>query len=119
MVFKETNDKGADVTFEVVGFAKTFQDGVSITKTGGHLVAVGNLEKTAEFNLQELVARELTFRGSYASSGEFRDCIELVASGKINVEPLISDVLPLEDGPGAFERLYKAEENLLKIILEP
>ena len=61
----------------------------------------------------------MTFRGSYASSGEFRDCIELVASGKINVEPLISDVLPLEDGPGAFERLHKAEENLLKIILEP
>jgi L-iditol 2-dehydrogenase len=119
MVFKETEKKGADVTFEAVGYAQTFLDGVSIIKTGGHLVAVGNLEKAAEFNLQELVARELTFTGSYASSGEFRDCIDLVASGKINVEPLISDVLPLEDGPGAFERLLKAEENLLKIVLEP
>jgi len=118
-VFKETKNKGADVTFEAVGYAQTFRDGVSVTKTGGHLVAVGNLEKTAEFNLQELVARELTFTGSYASSGEFRDCIELVASGKINVEPLISDVLPLKDGQGAFERLLKAEENLLKIVLEP
>lgn len=118
-IFKETKNKGADVTFEAVGYAQTFLDGVSVTKTGGHLVAVGNLEKTAEFNLQELVARELTFTGSYASSGEFRDCIELVASGKINVEPLISDVLPLKDGPGAFERLLKAEENLLKIVLEP
>lgn len=119
MIFKETKNKGADVTFEAVGYAQTFLDGVSITKTGGHLVAVGNLEKTAEFNLQELVARELTFTGSYASSGEFRDCIDLVVSGKINVEPLISDVLPLEDGPGAFDRLLKAEENLLKIVLEP
>ena len=118
-IFKETKNRGADVTFEAVGYAQTFLDGVSITKTGGHLVAVGNLEKAAEFNLQELVARELTFTGSYASSGEFRDCIDLVASGKINVEPLISDVLPLKDGPGAFERLLKAEENLLKIVLEP
>jgi len=118
-IFKETQDKGADVTLEAVGYAQTFRDGVSVTKTGGYLVAVGNLEKATEFNLQELVARELTFTGSYASSGEFRDCIELVASGKINVEPLISDVLPLEDGPGAFERLHKAEENLLKIVLEP
>lgn len=119
MVFKETKNKGADVTFEVVGYAQTFRNGISITKTGGHLVAVGNLEQTAEFNLQELVARELTFRGSYASSGEFSECIGLVASGKINIEPLISDVLPLEDGASAFERLYKAEENLLKIVLEP
>ncbi len=118
-IFKETKNRGADVTFEAVGYAQTFRDGVSLTKTGGHLVAVGNLEKTAEFNLQELVARELTFTGSYASSGEFRDCIDLVASGKINVEPLISDVLPLKDGQGAFERLLKAEENLLKIVLEP
>ena len=118
-IFKETKNRGADVTFEAVGYAQTFRDGVSLTKTGGHLVAVGNLEKTAEFNLQELVARELTFTGSYASSGEFRDCIDLVASGKINVEPLISDVLPLKDGPGAFDRLLKAQENLLKIVLEP
>jgi hypothetical protein len=27
--------------------------------------------------------------------------------------------LPLEDGPDAFDRLLKAEENLLKIVLEP
>jgi len=86
---------------------------------GGYVVAVGNLEKKAEFDLQQLIAKELTFTGSYASSGEFRDCIELVASGKINVEPLISDVLPLKEGPDAFDRLLKAEENLLKIILEP
>jgi threonine dehydrogenase-like Zn-dependent dehydrogenase len=42
-----------------------------------------------------------------------------VASGKINVEPLISDLLPLRDGASAFDRLLKAEENLLKIVLEP
>jgi L-iditol 2-dehydrogenase len=118
-ILAETDGKGAEVTFEVVGYAQTFRDGISITKTGGHLIAVGNLEATAEFNLQELVARELTFRGSYASSGEFKKCIGLVASGKINIEPLISDVLPLKDGADAFDRLYKAEEDLLKIVLEP
>ena len=118
-ILKETDGKGANVTFEAVGFAKTFLDAVSITKTGGYVVAVGNLEPQAEFDPQELVARELTFTGSYASSGEFRDCIDLVASGKIDVEPLISDVLPLSEGAAAFDRLLKAEENLLKIVLEP
>jgi L-iditol 2-dehydrogenase len=119
VILQETEGKGANVTLEAVGYAKTFADAVSITRMGGHVVAVGNLEKNAEFDLQQLVAREHTFTGSYASSGEFRDCIELVASGKINVEPLISDVLPLEEGPDAFDRLLKAEENLLKIVLEP
>jgi L-iditol 2-dehydrogenase len=118
-VLKETEDRGADVALEAVGYAKTFADAVSVTKMGGYVVAVGNLEKKAEFDLQQLVAKELTFTGSYASSGEFHDCIGLVTSGKINVEPLISDVLPLEEGPAAFDRLLQAEENLLKIVLEP
>jgi L-iditol 2-dehydrogenase len=119
IIFEETDNKGVNVSFEAVGYASTFQDAVSVTNRGGYLVAVGNLEKTAEFDLQQFIANELTFTGSYASSGEFRDCIELVTSGKINVEPLISDVLPLKDGPRAFERLLKGEENLLKIVLEP
>jgi L-iditol 2-dehydrogenase len=118
-VLQETGDKGANVTLEAVGYAKTFTEAVSITRMGGYVVAVGNLEKKAEIDLQQLVAKEHTFIGSYASSGEFSDCIKLVASGKINVEPLISDILPLEKGPDAFNRLLKAEENLLKIILEP
>ncbi len=118
-VGRETNGKGVDVAFEAVGIERTFLDAVSITKTGGHLVAVGNLEKIVELNVQELVSKELTVSGSYASSGEFAQSIELIASGKINVESLISDVMPLEDGPLAFDRLLKAEENLLKIVLEP
>ena len=37
----------------------------------------------------------------------------------MNVEPLISEVLPLQEGPAAFKRLLDGKENLLKIILEP
>jgi len=118
-VLQETEGKGANVTLEAVGYAKTFADAVAITRMGGYVVAVGNLEKKAEFDLQQLIAKEHTFTGSYASSGEFHDCIDLVASGKIDVEPLISDVLPMQEGPDAFDRLLKAEENLLKIVLEP
>jgi L-iditol 2-dehydrogenase len=83
------------------------------------VVAVGNLQKETEFNLQELVSRELTFTGSYASAGEFRICIDMIASGKMNVVPLVSEVLPLAEGPAAFKRLVDGKENLLKVILEP
>lgn len=118
-VLRRTNGRGADVVLEAVGFGETFRQAVSIAKTGGHVVAVGNLQKEIEFNLQELVSRELTFTGSYASSGEFRTCIDLIASGKIDVGPLVSEVLPLREGPAAFKRLLEGKENLLKIVLEP
>jgi len=114
-----TDGRGADIVFEAVGYTETFREAVAITRTGGSVVAVGNLAKETQFNLQELVSRELTFTGSYASSGEFRTCIDLIASGRINVGPLVSEVLPLKDGPSAFKRLLEAKENLLKIVVEP
>jgi L-iditol 2-dehydrogenase len=118
-IYKRTSGQGADVVFEAVGFSETFRQAITLTKMGGCLVAVGNLQKETQFNLQELVSRELTFTGSCASAGEFRACIDLIASGRIDVRPLISEVLPLHEGPAAFKRLLDGKENLLKIVLEP
>ena len=36
-----------------------------------------------------------------------------------DVQPLVSEVLPLSEGPAAFRRLLEGRENLLKIVLEP
>ena len=118
-ILRATAGRGVDFAFEAVGFAETFRRAAAVTRTGGTLVAVGNLAKEVEFDLQDLVCRELTFRGSYASAGEFRACIDLIASGRINVKPLVSDVVPLAEGPSAFQRLLKGKEDLLKIVLEP
>lgn len=115
----DTPGRRADVTFEAVGFARTFTDAIAVTNTGGRVVAVGNIASHAAFDLQELVSRELTFTGSYASAGEFRQCIDAVAGGAIDVGPLISETLPLAEGPRAFTRLLGGEEDLLKIVLEP
>jgi len=119
VVLRETSGQGANVTFEAVGYAETFESAVMVTKPRGSIVAIGNLERTVTINLQELVARELTISGSYASAGEFRDCIDLLSSKKICVQSLISDVIPLREGQKAFDRLLSGNENLIKIVLEP
>ena len=73
-----------------------------------------------EIDVQEVVSRELTLRGTYASSGEYRQAVDMVASGRIDVLPLVSATLPLSQGQTAFDRLYGGdEEDLLKVILKP
>ena len=118
-VLEETDQRGAHVVFEAVGLAETFQQALAATRTGGHVTLIGNLEKIVEINVQELISKELTLQGSYANGGEYRSCVDLAASGKIQVGPLISEILPLAEGQHAFDRLHRAEENLLKIILTP
>ena len=80
---------------------------------------VGNLAPEVPFPLQAVVTRELTLVGNCASAGEYPRAIELIASGAIRVEPLISAVASLAEGPRWLERLYAGEPGLMKVILQP
>jgi L-iditol 2-dehydrogenase len=80
---------------------------------------VGNVAPKIEFPLQVAVTRELTIRGSCASRGEYPACLELLASGGLSAAPLISATAPLEEGAQWFDRLYRKEPGLLKVVLTP
>jgi L-iditol 2-dehydrogenase len=80
---------------------------------------VGNIAKEVDLPLQAVVTRQIRLQGSAASAGEYPRAIELLASKQIDVRPLISAVEPLSRGAEAFDRLYKREPNLIKIVLTP
>jgi len=114
-----TGGQGADVAVEVVGATATIETAIQSLRKGGHLTLVGNLAPRVEVPLQAIVTRELSLYGSCASRGEYPQCIDLMARGDIQVEPLISLKAPLEQGPALFERLYAGEPGLMKVILQP
>jgi L-iditol 2-dehydrogenase len=80
---------------------------------------VGNVAPEVNVPLQSVVTRQIRLQGSCASNGEYPACIELMASGAIKVDRLISAVAPLEEGPSWFDRLYRHEAGLMKVILRP
>ena len=114
-----THGRGANVAFEVVGVTAAVDTAVKSLRKGGALTVVGNLSPRIDFPLQAIVTRELTLYGSCASSGEFPLGVELISQGKIKVDPMISTVAPLEDGPIWFEKLYNGEAGLMKVVLKP
>jgi L-iditol 2-dehydrogenase len=69
--------------------------------------------------LQSVVTRQIRLQGSCASAGEYPACIELLASGAIRVDSMISARTPLGDAPSWFDRLYRHEPNLMKVIVQP
>ncbi len=114
-----TNGRGADASFEVVGHGNTVLTAIRSLRKGGTVVLVGNLSPKVELPLQEVVSREISVLGSCASSGEIPECIDLLARGAVNVDPLISLKASLDDAPGLFERLYSGDKALMKVILQP
>ena len=118
-VLRRTGGRGADAAFEVVGVSAAFQTAIACTRKGGQVTLVGNLAAKVDLPLQQIVTRELTLNGSCASSGEYPACLEMMARGTINVDALTSAVAPLSEGAAWFDRLYRKEPGLMKVVLRP
>lgn len=118
-VYRLTGNRGADIAFEVVGITSTVQSAIASLRKGGSLTLVGNLNPMVEFPLQSVVTRQISLSGSCASCGEYPDCLDLIASGKVDVDSFISTIAPLSEGGTWFKRLHDGEPGLMKVILVP
>jgi len=114
-----TGRRTADVILEAVGIQATIDLATLLTRPGGSLTLIGNVQPRVEQDLQAIVSGELTIRGSAASAGEFPDCIERIADGRLRIAELISRVLPLAEGAAAFEALHRGAPGLMRIVLHP
>jgi len=101
-----TGPRGADAVIEAVGLQVTINTAQSITRKGGALTLIGNVTPRVEIDLQSLINREITVYGVCATNDEFADCVELIGSGRLTVDPFISDLARIEDGQAVFDRLY-------------
>ncbi|AMV33880.1 Sorbitol dehydrogenase [Pirellula sp. SH-Sr6A] len=118
-VMQWTNGRGADASMEVVGAKPTVSTCFQVVRRGGSVTLVGNLTPAVELPLQTVVTRELSVFGSCASNGEIPQCIELLSSGAIQVQPLITATASLEEVPQWFDRLYAGEKGAMKVIVTP
>ena len=118
-IMQRTGGVGADVVFDAVGRAKTVAESIDSVRKGGTVTLIGNIEPEVTLPLQKVVSREIRLQGTAASAGEFPTAIELISNGRIQVRPLISAVVPLEEGPQWFQRLHAQEPNLMKVVLSP
>ncbi len=114
-----TGGVGADRAFEAVGIATTIELAIGCVRKGGAVTLIGNVAPRVEVPWQTVVTRELTLQGTCASAGEYPACLEMMARGAINPAPLLSATAPLAEGASWFDRLYRKEAGLLKVVLKP
>jgi L-iditol 2-dehydrogenase len=114
-----TEGHGADMALEVVGSTPTVKTAIDSVRKGGAVTLVGNIAPEVALPLQAVVTRELSLLGTCGSCGEYPECLDLMSRGTIRVEPLITAMANLEDGPQWFTRLYNGEPGAMKVILQP
>ncbi|GHD19931.1 alcohol dehydrogenase [Nocardiopsis kunsanensis] len=108
-----TEGRGVDHAFEVVGSAEVVRAAWNSTRRGGTVtvVGVGSVEDEVSFNALELFHQARTLRGCvYGSSDPDRDIpvvAELVRSGDLHLNTMITDEIALEELPEAFDRMRR------------
>lgn len=110
---------GLDASFEVVGAAAPVELAIKSVRKGGTVVLVGNLQSSVPMPLQEVVTRQITLKGSCACAGEYPEAIQRIEDGSIQVQPLLSQVVPLSQGGEWFHKAVQPGNGLLKIVLQP
>ena len=106
-----------DVTFECAGAVETFKQSQVITRRGGSVIVLGltAADTNLEINPFNIVVNELRSKGSFLNPLTQARAAELVGSGKLNLDILISKVVDL-DGVQAILDAPPAEGEIKYIV---
>jgi len=108
----ETEGRGADLVIECTGRPEIWESTLSMVRKGGNVLLFGGCPEgsSACFDTKRLHYDEITLKGVFHFTPDaVKKAYDILASGKINVKPLITAEMPLRDLPKAFELLMKGE----------
>lgn len=98
-----TADKGTfDIQIEASGAEAALRAGLRALKPRGTLVQLG-LGGDIALPQNMVVAKEIEIRGSFRFHEEFELAVDLIGRGRVDLKPLLTDVLPLDQADRAFE----------------
>lgn len=113
-----TNGCGFDVAFECAGAASSANTCLQLLKKTGLYVQVGLFGQKIEFDFDLALKKEILMTNSFASERtSWERALRLLSFKQVNVNPLISAKLPLEEWKRGFEMAINKEGY--KILLQP
>ena len=110
---------GADVVMECAGVADTVEQSVRLARSGGTVVILGVMPQGAKVSIEpfDLLFRELRVLGSFINPFVHRRAADLVSSGAIELDRLISRRVSLDEAPGVIATPPAAGE--VKVLVTP
>jgi 2-desacetyl-2-hydroxyethyl bacteriochlorophyllide A dehydrogenase len=110
---------GFDVAFECVGVEATITAVVDSIQKGGTIIIVGVFGDQPHVNLALVQDRELNLRGTLMyQRPDYKRAVELIASGGIITEPLVTKHFSLDDYLEAYRFIDKFGDKSMKVIID-
>jgi len=123
--FIPRNSGRADTVYDCAGLSRNYtgtpvlEQAVYMVRNEGKVVIVAVFEKPLEMEYTTVVRKGITLFGSWAwKVPEFSQALELIGTGRIDRNPLISNRFPLDQAREAYETQLNADEAI-KVMLMP
>jgi L-iditol 2-dehydrogenase len=107
-----------DVTIECSGAEASLQTGIYATKSGGVLLLVGLGPATVNVPIVNAAVREVDIRGVFRYSNTYPTALAMIASGAVNVKPMITHHFKLEQALEAFETARTGAGGAIKVVIQ-
>ena len=104
-----------DLLFECSGVASALASAVPAMRPGGRVVQLG-LGGDMTLPMQVMTAKELTMTGSFRFHAEFPLAVEMMQRGRLDVAPLVTHVMPVDQAVAAFD-LASDRSQAIKVHL--
>jgi D-xylulose reductase len=110
-----TDGWGADVVFECSGSPRAWQTIMDLPRPGGCIVVVGLPVEPVAVDIAGASVKEVRIENVFRYAHQYDRAIALIASGKVDLKPLISETFAFEHAVKAFDRAVEARPSDVKL----
>ncbi|WP_436590163.1 NAD(P)-dependent alcohol dehydrogenase [Pseudomonas aeruginosa] len=122
-ILKLTGGRGVDASIEALGTQSTFETALRVLKPGGTLSSLGVYSEDLTIPLSAFAAGLGDHRINTAlcpgGKERMRRLLNIVASGRVNLGPLVSHEYRLDDIVAAYDLFANQRDNVLKVAIKP
>jgi (R,R)-butanediol dehydrogenase / meso-butanediol dehydrogenase / diacetyl reductase len=117
-VFSRTGRVGPDAVIDGTGNPAAIDLGLRSLRRGGRMSIAGISPSDLRVDLRQLVLFERTLSGSLGYNFDIPRALDLIATGRIDPAPLLTDIRPIDAGPATLAELTTTRQHI-KILLHP
>ena len=115
---RQRDGLGVDGAIDAAGASAALQAALELVRPNGWITKVGWGPQPLNFSLDPLVQKNITLQGSFSHNWPIWErVLALLASGQLDVRPVLGGVWGLEHWHEAFEKMHSGE--IVKAVLKP
>lgn len=111
-----TGGRMAEVVMEASGANAAIRSALDIVSHAGRIILTGWPKTATEIDTSMITKKEVDVRGSRTSAGEFEEAVDLIYHRKIDVQAILTQVVPAEEIPDAVRNIDQHPGDYLKVV---